>query len=200
MEGSAHERLSEALHSLATGVEPPRAATPPATPVPDQVEDDYGLSNSDDLFGGYTPPAAGTPDDSYVAFPFDETATSHRPDTPMKSMGGEPFDAAASAIHSPAATASRQVKTPARRPPPRKKSHDMKATAIPLLITVGGLLLVPAIWGVLVLVGAGVPGAGREDSGMMAGMMLGCWPIALCLIYYGVYLLRKLQRAKKAAA
>jgi len=64
----------------------------------------------------------------------------------------------------------------------KPKTHDLKATVAPLLATVGVLLLIPAIWSTLLLVGITVPGAGREDSRPMAAVMLLSWPIAICLL------------------
>ncbi len=85
-----------------------------------------------------------------------------------------------------------------QRPPMRKsKTHDLKATAAPLLATVGVLLLVPAIWAALLLIGVGVPGAARDDARPMAAVMLASWPIAICLIAASVVFFKQIIREKK---
>ena len=79
----------------------------------------------------------------------------------------------------------------------KSKTHDLKATAAPLLGTVGVLLLIPAFWALLLLAGVGVPGSAREDSRGMAAVMLTCWPIAICLIITAVIFFKQTIRAKK---
>lgn len=92
-------------------------------------------------------------------------------------------------------------RTPSRTPPRRKSnSHDLKATAAPLLATVGGLLMVPALWSALLLIGVGVPGSGRDDARPMAAVMLVSWPIAICLIAASVIFFRQVVQEKKQMA
>ena len=92
-------------------------------------------------------------------------------------------------------------RTPSRTPPLRKSnSHDLKATAAPLLATVGGLLMVPALWSALLLIGVGVPGSGRDDARPMAAVMLVSWPIAICLIAASVVFFRQVVQEKKRLA
>lgn len=86
-----------------------------------------------------------------------------------------------------------------RKPLRRSQSNDLKATAVPLLGTVGGLLLIPAVWAVLVLAGVAVPAADREDSRPMAAIMLVSWPIAICLIWAAVYFHFQVAKAKRRA-
>jgi len=90
---------------------------------------------------------------------------------------------------------------PARRAPMqlhrKSKSHDLKATAAPLLATVGLLLLVPAVWSLLLLGGVAVPGSEREDSRPMAAIMLVSWPIAICLIGVSVLFFKQVMQEKK---
>ncbi len=59
---------------------------------------------------------------------------------------------------------------------------NIKILAPPLLALVGLMLLVPASWSVLLLVGVPVPGADRVDAPRMALAMLACWPLAVCLV------------------
>jgi len=91
----------------------------------------------------------------------------------------------------------RQTPSRSRLPQRKSSSHDLKATAAPLLGTVGVLLLIPALWSVLLLVGVGVPGSAREDSRPMAAIMLACWPIAICLIITAVIFFKQTIRAKR---
>jgi len=53
------------------------------------------------------------------------------------------------------------------------------------LITVGLLMLIPAIWSVMVLNGQEAPGSDRPDARNMAYLMLVCWPIAILLLGAG---------------
>ncbi len=89
---------------------------------------------------------------------------------------------------------------PMKLPPRKSKSHDLKATAAPLLGTVGVLLLVPAFWAVMVLIGWSVPGAAREDSRTMAAVMLVSWPIAICLLAAAGFFFMQLRREKERLA
>ncbi len=96
---------------------------------------------------------------------------------------------------------STNTRTAHRRPAARSSSHGLKATAAPLLATVGVLLLVPALWSVLTLSGMNVVGSDREDAQAMAMVMLVCWPVALCLlIAAGVFLKQILQENKRRSA
>ncbi len=59
------------------------------------------------------------------------------------------------------------------------------------LLLVGGLLLVPAVWATLLLGGANVWGAARQDANRMATAMLVCWPLAMALVGAGIYYSRR---------
>lgn len=82
----------------------------------------------------------------------------------------------------------------------KSKTYDLKATAAPLLATVGVLLLIPGIWSVLLLMGVGVPGSQRQDARPMAAVMLVSWPIALFLIAAAVSFFVQVSREKKQLA
>lgn len=90
---------------------------------------------------------------------------------------------------------------PAYRPAPphagKKKSSEFKAIAAPILMTVGAMLLIPAFWAVLVLAGASVPMADREDAPTMAKVMLLCWPLALSLIVPATFIFLQLAAERK---
>ena len=76
-------------------------------------------------------------------------------------------------------------------------NQPLKAAAVPVLFTVGALLLVPAVWAVLLLGGANVWHAQRPDAQRMAVVMLACWPIALSLFGAGVFFGLQVRREKK---
>ena len=63
-----------------------------------------------------------------------------------------------------------------------------------LLLLVGGLLLIPAVWATLLLGGANVWGAARQDANRMATAMLVCWPLAIALVGAGIYYSRRRGR------
>lgn len=104
-------------------------------------------------------------------------------------------DEQVAAIPSPRSSAAR------RMPPSRKKKGgNLKATAAPILLTVGILLLGPAIWGVAILGGSKtVMGADREDAPMMAKLMQVCWPIAVVLIVSAIVIFVQVAREAKQA-
>ena len=96
--------------------------------------------------------------------------------------------------------ASRRTVSHSRTKPPlrrKSKTHDLKATVAPLLATVGVLLLIPAVWSTLLLVGITVPGADREGSQGMAAIMLLSWPIAICLLGASVAFFVQVIRYKR---
>ncbi len=57
----------------------------------------------------------------------------------------------------------------------------LKKASVPILVTVGSLMMVPALWGLAVLMGIEVPRSQQAGAGRMATAMLACWPIALGL-------------------
>lgn len=75
----------------------------------------------------------------------------------------------------------------ARRASAKKNTNNeqFKALSAPVLITVGGLLLVPAIWAVLLLTGQTVWASDRPNAQLMAKVMLVCWLIAIPLMAAG---------------
>ena len=78
------------------------------------------------------------------------------------------------------------------------QTGGVKAFAAPILMTVGALLLVPAIWSVRYLSGVeGVSHAQREGARPMALLMLICWPMALALMAASVVCFVKVARDKK---
>ena len=122
--------------------------------------------------------------------------------TPRRASVREPLVQRSSKDKSrPVAKKSIKTATPPKRSVRRKsKTHDLRATAAPLLVTVGVLLLIPAVWAVLLLMGVGVPGAEREDSRPMATVMLLSWPIAICLIATSIVFFLQVMREKKRLA
>lgn len=80
----------------------------------------------------------------------------------------------------------------------RHHHRRFKATAVPLIATVGLLLLLPAIWGTMLLAGVEVWLSERRGATTMARTMLVCWPIAIALfgsaIFYAVQLFQQRRR------
>ena len=89
-----------------------------------------------------------------------------------------------------------RVKPPVKKADP---SHSLKATAVPILITVGVALMIPGMWAVLRLSGAEwVWSYSRENSRAMAFVMLMCWPIAI-ILFGGAWIFYRQIQAEKAA-
>lgn len=66
-------------------------------------------------------------------------------------------------------------------------------------IVLGMLLLIPGLWGILVLVGVPVPmsggtGTGGISSNVMAAIMLVCIPVAAALIWGAVFFHKQHQK------
>lgn len=89
-----------------------------------------------------------------------------------------------------------------RRAPPRiAAGHDqIKAVAVVLLLGVAGLLLIPAVWAALLLMGIKVWGSARPDAAKMAMGMLACWPIAAGLVSGAVLFYLQLCRSARSGS
>ncbi len=75
-------------------------------------------------------------------------------------------------------------------------TNDLKKVAVPMLITVGVLLMIPGLWALLVLGGVEIFGSTKQGARGMAMVMLLCWPIALLLIFGAFYFIVELRRAE----
>ena len=82
------------------------------------------------------------------------------------------------------------------RPAPAGVGSNLKAVVAPILITVGLLVLAPAVWGLLVLMGVEVFASGRDSANTMAKVMLICWPMGTALIVAGIVCLVQVQKQK----
>ncbi len=83
-----------------------------------------------------------------------------------------------------------------RRAPTRRKNNNdgLKQVMAPVFITVGALMLVPALWALLHLLG--ITTSTKPNANLMAYVMLLCWPIALALIATGSVLVVQTIRRK----
>ena len=90
--------------------------------------------------------------------------------------------------------------TPRTRPGPKPKDPDksLKATAVPILATVGFLMLCLTGWAVLILLNSHVPLWDRPNAKTMAVVMLMCGPIAAVLFAGSYVFFRQIQREKEA--
>ena len=75
----------------------------------------------------------------------------------------------------------------------------MKATMVPILMTVGILVVLPAVWGTMILAGVDTFMSDRPSADTMAKFMLICWPIAITLIVTSIILFLQIAKAKKLA-
>ena len=97
----------------------------------------------------------------------------------------------------PVAINGRANPATSRRATPSKPG-GFREVAAPVLLTVGLLLLIPAIWSTLLLGGVGVPGSMRSDAPKMAMVMMLCWPVAICLLAASVHFFIQMVKAKRA--
>lgn len=88
-----------------------------------------------------------------------------------------------------------------RRPAPRPRRQDsgFKAVATPVMATIGLLLLLPAAWGTLILMGVEVWNSDREGATTMAQAMLICWPLSLAMLALSVLLFLQVRAERNAA-
>lgn len=80
---------------------------------------------------------------------------------------------------------------PYRRPAHRSRNHGFKTAIAPVLLAVGALLLVPAVWALLFMMNVQVWGYDRSNASAMAKTMLVCWPLSICLIAAGVVFIKQ---------
>lgn len=87
---------------------------------------------------------------------------------------------------------------PVRRPTPRRKNQNnsFKAVMVPIVATVGILLLLPAVWGTMVVLGQNVWRSDRPDAATMGKAMLICWPLSLALIGLAVIMYLQVRAAE----
>jgi hypothetical protein len=76
----------------------------------------------------------------------------------------------------------------------KRHDHSLKAMMVPVFFTVGALLLIPAIWSVLLLLGFDWVWARKSESAtLMAVVMLSCWPISGILLFGAAYFYRQIR-------
>ena len=173
----------------------------PAKPIPDYITDFGPDEDLDELLEGEIDTEQNTAHSAPAEKPqrAKPKPGSAKTTTTQKSQSSAMKQTTKTPKKKPQRPSTRQTASRSRSKLPQRKSstHDLKATAAPLLGTVGILLLIPALWSVLLLVGVGVPGSAREDSRPMAAIMLACWPIAICLIITAAIFFKQTIRAKK---
>lgn len=92
-----------------------------------------------------------------------------------------PEDVASPPLAKPASAAP-PAAPDVRRPPARSPERDpFHVLAVPVLLAVGALLLVPGVWAVAVLMGFDVWRADEPGAAKMALVMLACLPLGLML-------------------
>jgi len=164
---SSHGDLSDALRNMADGEHDPE----PAEHRPEDTEDTV---------------------DEHDATAVDQADADPAPEEAMLEDEAGDFIASAPAAQSTTNAARRT--TPRRS---RKGDDQFKAAAVPVLFTVGGLLILIGIWALLLLLDVAVPMHQRSGSQQMAIAMLVCWPVGLALIAGGVIFHKQIQQARK---
>jgi hypothetical protein len=129
----------------------------------------------------------------------DESPSDHAEHGPLalNDDSGGAYGLAAHEEHSPHADGAAMPSAPYIPTRPLRNGHDhgLKAMAIPIFTTVGGLLLVPAVWAVLVLAHVPVWASESDSATLMALVMLACWPISGILLL-GAFVFYKQTRPR----
>ncbi len=116
--------------------------------------------------------------------------------------------AAMAAMGSAAPTDSRVAARPPQLTGFRKKSGppDWYKFAIPIMLGIGGMLLLIGIWSLLVLAGAAVPLVPRHHSGRdwrniqwLAEVMLLCLPVSAAMLGLGGFMVYRMMQLSPAA-
>lgn len=116
--------------------------------------------------------------------------------TPAELAAAEPIDDESGervgAAQARPAAARRPV-----HPAPADPSAGLKMLAVPVLLAVGLLLMVPGCWAVLRLLGVDVPLSDRPNVDVMAKVMLTCLPIAAILLAGAGFFYAQARAARK---
>lgn len=105
-------------------------------------------------------------------------------------------------------TAQRPATTATRRPANSTRSSGsahasnmkLKLMAVPALVGVGLLLLLPGIWSILIILDREVIGYNSDGAKTMAYAMLSSWPLALFMFAGAGFFFWQVQRMKKDQA
>jgi hypothetical protein len=200
----AEDDVADALSQLSGGASPParpaatparpaRPTQPPPPPVARPASPTSAVPSPNPAPRAARPasprpeaprqPAPPVDDDELVAAEID-----------VDDESGEPVGEAANPL------ANLQQSTPpaaARLRRPAKKGGGLKATMAPILLTVGTLLLFPAVWATLLLAGVEVPLTDRDNAHTMAKVMLSAWPLSVILITAGVVAIVQVTRESR---
>lgn len=103
--------------------------------------------------------------------------------------------------------AARAASSTTRRPAGASRSSSstasnikLKLMAVPALVGVGLLLLLPGIWSILIILDREVIGYDSDGAKTMAYAMLASWPLALFMFAGAGFFFWQVQRAKKEQA
>lgn len=197
---SAHQETAEQIESLMSKppVEPAETVPAGEMRLPGEVEAPAAEDALAMAAQVETPLGAGKSEEEIMA------ALASEPDTSAGVAvieASEPEPAAQQWIE-PDAVAAPAVNRPRRAVPAKAKANTTAAMGffIPIIFLFGLMTLIPAVLGVLILVGADVPLADRDDSKTMALVMLACWPVSLGLIAGGIWYLIQYNKVKRKAA
>jgi hypothetical protein len=86
-----------------------------------------------------------------------------------------------------------------RRPGGRSEDTQLKSMAVPALLAVGGLMLIPGLWSLAILADLEVWRSNKPGAQTVAMAMLLCWPIAGCLIFGAWHYHQQVRKAKANA-
>ena len=178
--------LSDVLRQLADGQAPPKQSSSVAPATTSQHKAKSIKS---------TRTTKSKPKQASRPTPRKKPTTQRQPETKLKSSQR-------SVRSKSVKTKSKPMASPTRNTSQRRTSISssgyMKKIGTPMMLGVGVLLLIPAIWGTCLLLGYNVWQSGRSDAKTVAGFMLICYPIGLMLVGYGAFLLSHSKKQNQA--
>lgn len=160
-----------------------------------EFDPDAVLAGSDAAIEAVAGDEVAEPDHAAVFASLDDETVEDEAEAPEEESG-EGFVGDGSMMDQPVAAAAPIAAARRSTAGRTAAGPDIKAVAAPVLITVGCLLLVPALWGAMILAGADVPMAERGGAKMMALVMQAAWPIALFLFFGAGMFIAEIRKRK----
>lgn len=175
---SADDGLSQYLNQMASGKGDPGSKSAVLAPGPFETLDEPILAEAAEEDAAAPAPQAAA-----------RAAQPARP-APRPQIAAKPVAATPSKPPAPAAPAASAAKG-------KKAATDAREVFVPVLFTMGALMIVPGIWAISKL---SATGDEAQAASGMAKVMLLSWPLSMAMIGIAIFLMMELQREKQRRA